>query len=92
MKGLQYAMLVATAVTGALAAPAPVVTPAPEPRAANAACASAVTLSGNPFASRKIYANKEYSKEVISAASAISDSSLAAKAKKVADVGTFLWM
>ena len=51
-----------------------------------------VTLSGNPFASRSIYANKEYSKEVIAAAASMTDSALAAKASKVAQVGTFLWM
>jgi hypothetical protein len=57
-----------------------------------AACTSNVTLSGNPFASRKQHANIYYRKEVEAAAAAISDSSLKASALKVADVGTFLWM
>jgi len=91
MKGF-YSALLASAITGAFAAPSPVEQGPITARAAAAACATPVTLSGNPFASRSIYANKEYSKEVVAAASAISDSSLAAKALKVADVGTFLWM
>ncbi|KAF2176787.1 glycoside hydrolase family 6 protein [Zopfia rhizophila CBS 207.26] len=94
MKGF-LATLVASAITGALAAPAP---PSPAEqgpitaRANAAACATPVTLSGNPFAARSIYANKEYSKEVISAAAAITDSALKAAATKVAQVGTFLWI
>lgn len=91
MKGF-YSALLASAITGAFAAPSPVEQGPITARAAAAACATPVTLSGNPFASRSIYANKEYSKEVVAAASAISDSSLAAKALKVADVGTFLWI
>ncbi|KAF2790181.1 glycoside hydrolase family 6 protein [Melanomma pulvis-pyrius CBS 109.77] len=91
MKGI-YTALVASAITGAFAAPSPIEQGPITARAAAAACATPVTLSGNPFASRTIYANKEYSKEVVAAASAISDSSLAAKALKVADVGTFLWI
>jgi cellulose 1,4-beta-cellobiosidase len=77
------ALSAALAVTTVFAAPAQV-----EKRA----CSSAVTLSGNPFASRKLYANEFYRKEVVAAAAAISDSALAAKALKVADVGTFKWI
>ncbi|KAF2715008.1 glycoside hydrolase family 6 protein [Pleomassaria siparia CBS 279.74] len=91
MKGF-YTALVASAITGTFAAPSPIEQGPITARAAAAACATPVTLSGNPFASRSIYANKEYSKEVVSAASAISDSSLASKALKVAEVGTFLWI
>jgi cellulose 1,4-beta-cellobiosidase len=91
MKGL-YSALVASAITGAFAAPSPVEQGPITARAAAAACATPVTLSGNPFASRSIYANKEYSKEVVTAAASMTDSSLAAAASKVADVGTFLWM
>ena len=93
MKGLQYATIVASAITGAFAAPAA----APEPtqlvaeRAPAAACATPVTISSNPFKGRKIFANLEYSKEVISAAAEMTGS-LATAARKVADVGTFLWM
>lgn len=91
MKGLSFAVL-ASAIAGAFAAPSPVEQGPVTARAAMSACATAVTLSGNPFASRSIYANKEYSKEVIAAAASMTDSALAAKATKVAQVGTFLWM
>jgi cellulose 1,4-beta-cellobiosidase len=87
MKGL-YTALVASAVTGAFAAPSPV---EKAQVTAAAACATPVTLSGNPF-TRTIYANKEYSKEVMAAAATMTDSALAASASKVAQVGTFLWM
>jgi cellulose 1,4-beta-cellobiosidase len=90
MKGL-FAAVLASAASSVLAAPSPVITARAEVGAA-AACATPVTLSGNPFASRKIYANKFYSSEVISAASAMSDPALATAAAKVADIGTFLWM
>lgn len=91
MKGLFTAAL-ASAITGAFAAPSPVENGPITARAAAAACATPVTLSGNPFASRSIYANKFYSSEVMAAAAAMTDTALAASAKKVASVGTFLWM
>jgi len=87
MKGL-YSALLASAISGTFAAPSPVEN---GPITAAAACATPVTLSGNPF-TRSIYANKEFSKEVVAAAASMTDSSLAAKASKVAQVGTFLWM
>ncbi|KAH7359758.1 cellobiohydrolase-like protein II precursor [Pyrenochaeta sp. MPI-SDFR-AT-0127] len=90
MKGLFSAAL-ASAITGAFALPSPVENGPITARAA-AACATPVTLSGNPFASRSIYANKFYASEVNSAAAAITNSALAASAKKVASVGTFLWI
>jgi cellulose 1,4-beta-cellobiosidase len=90
MKGI-YSALLATAATGAFALPSPVENGPITARAPAAACATPVTLSGNPF-TRSIYANKEYKKEVDAAVAAISDSSLAASAAKVGDVGTFLWM
>jgi len=90
MKGL-YTALLATAATGVFAAPSPVENGPVTARAAASACATPVTLSGNPF-TRSIYANKEYKKEVDAAVAAITDSSLAASAKKVGDVGTFLWI
>lgn len=57
-------------------------------------CSSAVNLdaSTNVFAKYKLHANNYYRDEVNKAAAAISDATLAASAKKVADVGTFLWM
>ncbi|KAH8887770.1 exoglucanase-6A [Thozetella sp. PMI_491] len=57
-------------------------------------CSSAVTLdpSSNPFAKYTLHANKFYRDEVTAAVAAISDSSLAASAAKVADVGSFLWI
>lgn len=91
MKGL-YSAVLASAIAGAFAAPSPVEQGPITARAAQAACATPVTLSGNPFSARSIYANKEYSKEVIAAAASMTDSGLAAKASKVAQVGTFLWM
>ena len=87
MKGV-YSVVLASALTGTLAAP----TPDKAPLAARAACSSGVTLTGNPFTGRKIYANKFYAAEVNKAAAAITDATLAAAAKKVADVGTFFWM
>jgi cellulose 1,4-beta-cellobiosidase len=90
MKGL-FSLAVASAITGALAYPSPTENGPITARQA-AACATPVTLSGNPFASRSIYANKFYSSEVVSAAAQMTDTALAAKALKVANVGTFLWM
>ncbi|OCL05935.1 glycoside hydrolase family 6 protein [Glonium stellatum] len=90
MKGLYFATLVASAITSTLAAP---VEPVEEKRAPKASsCASAVTLSGNPFASRTLYPNLAYSSEVLAAAASITDSALAAKATAVSNVGTFLWI
>lgn len=90
MKGL-FSVALASAFTGAFALPSPVENGPITARAA-AACATPVTLSGNPFASRSIYANKFYASEVNSAAAAITNAALSASAKKVASVGTFLWM
>jgi cellulose 1,4-beta-cellobiosidase len=94
MKGV-FAAVLASAASSVLAAPSPVENGPITARAegvAAAACATPVTLSGNPFASRKIYANKFYASEVSAAAAAMTDSALAAAATKVADVGTFFWM
>jgi len=76
----------------AIAAPSP--TTPQEPRAASSGCASAVTLdaSTNVFKKYTLHPNSFYRAEVEAAAKAITDSSLAAKAAKVADVGTFLWL
>lgn len=65
---------------------------APRPQQGTA-CTSAVTLDPavNPFSSRQLWANPFYANEVKLAVENISDSSLAAKAAKVADIGTFLW-
>lgn len=78
------ALSVLACATGSLAAPSPVLSK-------RAACASPVTLSGNPFTDRKLYANKFYAEEVTKAAAAITDATLAAKAAKVAEIGTFIW-
>jgi cellulose 1,4-beta-cellobiosidase len=91
MKGF-YAAAAATAITGVFAAPSPVEKGPITARAPAAACATPVTLSGNPFASRSIYANPFYASEVSAAAAQMTDSALAAKALKVAEVGTFQWM
>jgi cellulose 1,4-beta-cellobiosidase len=84
--------VVAAVISGAFAAPTPTEQGPITARQAATACATAVTLSGNPFSSRTIYANKFYSSEVLSAASSITDSALKAKATKVASVGTYFWM
>ena len=89
---LSFAALLASAVTGVFAAPTPTEQGPITARQAASACATAVTLSGNPFAGRSIYANKFYSSEVVSAAAQMTDTALASAALKVADVGTFLWM
>jgi len=53
---------------------------------------SAVSLSGNPFSERTLKAHSRYGDLVRAAADAIDDPNLKAKALKVADVGTFLWL
>lgn len=89
---LTITALLASAITGVLAAPTPSEQGPITARQAASACATPVTLSGNPFAGRTIYANKFYSSEVSSAAASMTDSALKAKATKVASVGTYLWM
>lgn len=64
--------------------------PAPEKR--QAGCAEPVTLSGNPFVDRKLHPNYHYQGEVTEAINAMSDAELKAKAEKLRDVGTFLWL
>ncbi|KAF2755930.1 cellulase [Pseudovirgaria hyperparasitica] len=78
---------VAAFATASLAAPALEVAP----RQASG-CASPVTLTGNPFASKTLHPNNFYRAEVTAAAAAISDASLKASALKVANVGSFLWI
>jgi len=58
------------------------------------ACSTAVRLDGssNAFAKYTLHANSFYRAEVEAAVASMSDSSLAEKAKKVADVGSFLWL
>ncbi|KAH8633401.1 cellobiohydrolase-like protein II precursor [Alternaria alternata] len=90
MKGF-FSFAVASVITGTFALPSPTENGPITARQA-AACATPVTLSGNPFASRSIYANKFYSSEVVSAAAQMTDTALASAALKVADVGTFLWI
>jgi cellulose 1,4-beta-cellobiosidase len=78
----------------ATAVAAPSATTKQEPRNAQAACASAVTLdpSQNPFKKYTLHPNKFYRDEVNAAVEQLSDPSLATAAAKVADVGSFLWM
>ncbi|KAI1846716.1 hypothetical protein JX266_007289 [Neoarthrinium moseri] len=68
--------------------------PSSESSHAKRACSSAVSLdaSTNVFKSYTLHPNSFYRAEVEAAAAQISDSTLAAKAKKVADVGSFLWL
>lgn len=76
----------------ALAAPSP--TTPQKPRQASSGCSSAVTLdaSTNVWKKYKLHANSFYREEVEAAVAQMSDSSLAAAAAKVADVGSFLWL
>ncbi|KAL2149128.1 hypothetical protein VTH82DRAFT_8476 [Thermothelomyces myriococcoides] len=89
MKYVQSAALALAAT--ALAAPSR--TTPQKPRQA-AGCESAVTLdaSTNVFQQYTLHPNNFYRAEVEAAVEAISDSSLAEKAAKVADIGTFLWL
>ena len=88
----QYSALLALAAT-AMAMPSK--SEEAEPRSVQAAgCSSAVTIdaSSNPFKKYKLHPNVFYRKEVEAAVTAMTDTSLAASAAKVADVGSFLWM
>ena len=77
----------------AAALAAPSATTPQKPRQAGA-CASAVSLdaSTNIWKKYTLHPNNFYRKEVEAAVAQMSDSSLAAAAKKVADVGSFLWL
>ncbi|KAG7092888.1 1,4-beta-D-glucan cellobiohydrolase cel6c [Marasmius oreades] len=79
---MKSSFLLLTALVG-------VVVATPTPRAA---CTSPVKLSGNPFQGRTLHANSRYAGEVNNAVAQITDSTLKAKAQKVASVGTFLWL
>ena len=77
-----------------IAVAAPSSTTQQKPRQAGGACSSAVRLDAktNVFQKYKLHPNNFFRSEVEAAVQQISDSSLAAKAAKVADVGTFLWL
>src|SRR3954469_21736911 len=77
----------------ATAAAAPSKTSKESPRAVAAACSSAVTLdaSTNIWKKYKLHANNFYRAEIEEAVKTM-DESTAAKAKTVADIGTFLWL
>ncbi|ETS87644.1 hypothetical protein PFICI_01472 [Pestalotiopsis fici W106-1] len=66
----------------------------PSQNGKRAACSSAVSLdaSTNVWSSYTLHPNSFYRAEVEAAAANISNSTLAAKALKVADVGSFLWL
>jgi len=81
------------AVLASVLALAAAVTAAPQQEKRQAtACASAVSLSGNPFASRTLHPNPFYKDEITEAITQMTDESMKAKALKVAEVGSFLWM
>ncbi|KAK0644394.1 1, 4-beta cellobiohydrolase [Cercophora newfieldiana] len=77
----------------ATAAAAPSKTSQESPRAVAAACSSAVSLdaSTNIWKKYKLHANNFYRKEIEEAVLTM-DASTAAKAKEVANVGTFVWL
>lgn len=58
------------------------------------ACGAPVKLDAktNVFSTLKLHANSVYRGKVEAAAASLTDKSLAAAAKKVADIPTFLWM
>lgn len=89
MKFSQSAALAFAAT--AIAAPSP--TTPQKPRQA-AGCDSAVTLDAqtNVFKQYTLHANSFYRGEIELAIQSMSDSTLAAKAARVADVGSFLWL
>jgi cellulose 1,4-beta-cellobiosidase len=90
MKFSQSAILAFAA--SALAAPSSTTKEQPAKRASG--CSSAVTLDAitNIWKKYTLHANRFYRKEVEAAVESMTDSSLAAAAKKVADVGSFLWL
>ncbi|KAK3395281.1 exoglucanase 3 precursor [Podospora didyma] len=90
MKLTQSAVLAFAA--SALAAPSQ--TTEVKPRQAAAACSSAVTLdaSTNVFKKYTLHPNKFYRTEIETAITSMSDESLVAAAKEVANVGSFLWI
>jgi hypothetical protein len=55
-------------------------------------CTSPVILGDNAFATRQLFANEYYYAKVYDAVAQIEDPVLAARAKMIGDVGTFMWM
>jgi len=84
----------ATLAFAATAVAAPSATTKEQPSKRQAGCSSAVTLdaSTNIWKKYNLHANSFYRAEVEAAVSQLSDSSLADKAAKVANVGSFLWL
>lgn len=68
----------------------------PTTKASQTTSVPAATNSGNPLAGKTFYANPYYSSEIVSIAApslvAAGSTALAAKATKVADIGTFYWL
>lgn len=83
--------IVAFAATS-LAAPSS--TTQEKPRQASGGCSAAVSLDAttNVFSKYTLHPNNFYRQEVNAAIANLSDQSLAAAARVVADTGTFLWM
>ena len=68
----------------------------PTTKASQTTSQPAATNSGNPLAGKTFYANPYYSSEIVSLAApslvAAGSTALAAKATKVAEIGTFYWL
>lgn len=66
----------------------------PHQKRQSSGCSSAVNLdaSTNVFASYTLHPNSFYRDEVNAAVANMTDSTLATKAAKLADIGTFLWL
>lgn len=93
MKFSQSAVLAFAA--SAVAAPSPSTTTKEQPRQAAAGCASAVSLdaSTNVFKKYTLHANNFYRKEIEEfAIPAFTDEAYKAAARKVADIGSFVWL
>jgi cellulose 1,4-beta-cellobiosidase len=90
MKFAQSSVLAFAA--SALAAPSLSTNDPPAKVQARARAAVTLDASTNVWKTYKLHPNKFYRDEVNAAVGNLSDSSLAAAAKKVADIGTFLWI
>ncbi|KAH6721233.1 glycoside hydrolase family 6 protein [Leptodontidium sp. MPI-SDFR-AT-0119] len=55
-------------------------------------CSSPVTLTGNAFATRQLFATPYYAAKVAAAVTRIADPALAARAEMIGRVGTFMWI
>ncbi|KAF8427727.1 cellobiohydrolase II [Tirmania nivea] len=88
--------VVATSTTTKTTTTPPVVMTTSSAPVVTASSGGSLTMSGNPFNGYQIYANPYYSSEIYTSAiptlSAAGKTSLVAKAREVAKIGTFVWL